>query len=202
MPRSIAKQSGWDDYKINHPTNLIALHPDDHVSIHKNRGDKYVSDTFMTIAGFSNKGKNNGMYGKSPWSKGQKMDATSIRKTQAGAKLWRDNGGMDETYCNKISNTMEGVKKTTEHAMNIANAIKGDKHHSFNGYYHTPYGKLSASTQIEDRIPNQLVRRWCKNPDKCVTIYSYSQNSFLQSLGGDIIGKTFREIGFWFEEIK
>lgn len=202
MPRSVAKQKGWDGYKINHPKNLIALHPDDHASIHKCRGDKYISDTFMLVAGFSNRGENNGMYGVVPWNKGLPMPKNISDALAEGAATWRDNGGMDEAYCNKISQTMTGVKKTDEHAKHIADAIKGEKHHSFNGYYHTPFGKLSASTQIEDKVPNQLVRRWCTNADKCVTIYSYTQNKFLQSLGDNVIGKTFREIGFWYEEIR
>lgn len=36
-----------DDPRIHHPSNLIALHPDDHVSIHRNRGDKFVSEHFI-----------------------------------------------------------------------------------------------------------------------------------------------------------
>lgn len=38
------------DPRINHPRNLIALHPDDHVSIHKLRGDKFVTKSFVSIA--------------------------------------------------------------------------------------------------------------------------------------------------------
>ena len=37
-----------DDTAIHHPKNLIALHPDDHASIHKCRGDKDLSPTFIT----------------------------------------------------------------------------------------------------------------------------------------------------------
>lgn len=38
-----------NDPAINHPRNLIALHPDDHVTIHKCRGDKFVNGATLTI---------------------------------------------------------------------------------------------------------------------------------------------------------
>ena len=51
-PRCLCKQEGWTDEQINHPRNLIALHPDDHISIHRNRGDKFVSEYFIwNVAG-------------------------------------------------------------------------------------------------------------------------------------------------------
>lgn len=31
-----------NDFRIHHPRNLIALHPDDHISIHRCRGDAFV----------------------------------------------------------------------------------------------------------------------------------------------------------------
>jgi hypothetical protein len=65
VPKSVAKNKGWDDYKINHPKNLVALHSDDHISIHKNRGDKYVNGMVrLTVTMFQK--------GNIPWSKGKK----------------------------------------------------------------------------------------------------------------------------------
>lgn len=55
-PRSIAKQQGWGDAKINHPKNLVALHPDDHISIHKNRGDHFIHSNFLQLIGFNKNG--------------------------------------------------------------------------------------------------------------------------------------------------
>ena len=36
----------------DHPRNLIALHPDDHKTIHKLRGDTWVTDSFLNIMGY------------------------------------------------------------------------------------------------------------------------------------------------------
>lgn len=38
-PKSICLLDGWDENRIHSPSNLIGLHPDDHESIHKLRGD-------------------------------------------------------------------------------------------------------------------------------------------------------------------
>ena len=38
-PRYVCKQQGIKIDEMNHPSNLITLHPDDHVSIHRHRGD-------------------------------------------------------------------------------------------------------------------------------------------------------------------
>ena len=45
-PRSLMR----DDNDVHHPTNLIALHVDDHVTIHKCRGDKPIGN-FICVAG-------------------------------------------------------------------------------------------------------------------------------------------------------
>jgi len=45
-----------NDPSINHPSNLIALHPDDHYSIHRCRGDKYVNG-FLSVGGARKRNK-------------------------------------------------------------------------------------------------------------------------------------------------
>jgi len=48
-PKSLFKDK--DDPRMHHPRNLIALHPDDHISIHKLRGDSWLQGKFLLIAG-------------------------------------------------------------------------------------------------------------------------------------------------------
>jgi hypothetical protein len=146
-------------------------------------------------------GENNPMFGVSPWNKGISPESHVLEAMKRGAADWRAAGGINDEYKNKISQSLLGVPKSKEHNANMTLAKKGVRSHHFSGYYHTPFGKLSASTEIEDVIPNQLVRRWCKNPDKIIHISSFSQNTFLQSLGTSIVGKTFRDIGFWYEPL-
>lgn len=63
VPQSVAKNKGWTEKQINSPKNLIALHPDDHISIHLNRGDTYMNGCWITTKS-DQYGKNNPFYGK------------------------------------------------------------------------------------------------------------------------------------------
>lgn len=84
------------------------------------------------------------------------------------------------------------------------NHFRGENSNLFKGWYHTPFGKFASSYEAEIAINNQItdssIQNWCKqrchNP---ISKISYVQSKYLQTLGDDIIGKTFHEIGFWFE---
>ena len=148
-------------------------------------------------------GVNNPMYNRVPWNKGKSgyLSEEALANIEAGRKEWYDNGGMTDEYINKISKTLKGRPKPKGFGGKVSESISGDKHWSFKGYYHTPEGKLSSSTTLNGIIPNQLVRRWCKNPNKIITKACYIQVPYLQTLGGEIIGKTFKGIGFFYEEL-
>jgi hypothetical protein len=147
-------------------------------------------------------GSKNGMYGKTPWNKGKTryLSDNAKERIRAGQQRWRDAGGASDMYKEKISKSLKGRKKPEEFGRKLSQSIKGKNHWSFKGYYCTPFGKLTSSTEAEDIVPNQLVRRWCKNPDKKITIQGFSQSVYLQSLGSEIIGKTYRDVGFYFED--
>jgi hypothetical protein len=148
----------------------------------------------------SKRGKNNPAYGKVPWNKGKSGYLTEEAKQRIaiGAQQWRDSGGMNEVYREKISKSLKGRKKPAGFGDKLSAAVKGEKHWSYNGRYHTPHGDYPNSTAIEDIVPNQLVRKWCKSPDKAITKSQYAQVKYLQTYGRSVIGKTFREIGFFF----
>lgn len=140
VPRSVGKQNGWSDYKINHPNNLIALHPEDHVSIHKCRGDKYLSKGFLKILGNSGFGENNSMYGKTH-SKETKM---KMSKSRTGDK----NGMYGKTHSkesrDKISefrqqhvgwnHNDETINKMSDSAKSIGAYMKENNKSRTNGF--------------------------------------------------------------------
>ena len=170
----------------------------------KNTNRNITARQFQIIKEANSKsmsGKNNPSFGKDPWNKGIKSSPHIIKAAREGAKRWRDNGGMSQEYKNKISKALKGRKKPDGFGEKLSKAISGKNHYRFKGYYHTPHGKLTASTEIEDIIPNHLVRRWCKNSSKIISRSSYSQSDYLQSYGPDIIGLTFEELGFYYEPI-
>ena len=149
----------------------------------------------------SKQGKNNPMYQQPAWNRGISTPMAVMENAWKGAKDWRNTGGMTAEYKSKISKALKGRAKPPGFGQKVSAANKGNHHWSFNGWYHTPFGSYPNSTAIEDKIPNQLVRKWCKNPDKIISIHSYNQNEYLKSLGKFVIGKTYRAIGFYFEAI-
>ena len=85
----------------------------------------------------------------------------------------------------------------TKHKMSIG--MSGEKHPKFKGYYRTPFGKLSHVFGIKDytdMISPMSIYRWCKNPDKKITRHMIGNSKYLSEY---MFGKTFRDVGFWFE---
>ena len=74
----------------------------------------------------------------------------------------------------------------------------GMNHSLFRGFYHTPFGILIQSTKNNLCISGSSIKKWCKNPDKIISPISVGKSSYLTE---NMIGKTYREIGFWFEPI-
>lgn len=72
----------------------------------------------------------------------------------------------------------------------------------FSGYYHTPFGRLESTYEISkytNDITGATLRKWCKkysNKKICKNATSHSKY-----LTEDMLGKTYRELGFWFEPI-
>ena len=102
------------DPKIHHPSNLIALYPDDHYTIHKCRGDTYITKKFVTsITGqkLSLKTKQRMRKPKS------KEHCENIRKARLGTTL------KQETK-DKISIAHEGMKLSAETKRKISEEVK------------------------------------------------------------------------------
>lgn len=121
----------------------------------------------------------------------------NISKSQIGVKR----KPFSNTHKNNISKSKMGSKYniTYENKLNMSKKKKGQNSHWFNGFYKTPNGIFNNSYCIDNLSPVTL-RNWCKNNNKKINIKSYNQSTYLQSLGDkdEIIGKTFKEIGFDF----
>lgn len=155
----------------HHPKNLIALHPDDHFTIHKLRGDRYINTGFLTIT--NQHGVNNPFYNK------HHSDKT-------------------KQYLRTINLGRKHTKMTKQ---KISESSLGKHHHYFTGIYHTPYGPFESALQAGRNlgISQQSIINWCKkNNNKIISTKSVSRSSFLQK---DHIGKSFNDIGFGFELI-
>jgi hypothetical protein len=254
VPKAIAKQQGWSDERINHPKNLIALHPDDHHSIHLNRRDVCAQNGFLKIVGLNSpSGKNASMYGKkhsketkkkmSEWhtgrtrSKETKKKMSECQKGEKGywygkkfteehkRKISEGNKGriLSEENKQKLLEANLGKKLTEEHKRKISESNKekrigeknpfygkihseetkrklsGKNNYKFSGYYTTPFGIFTASTQ-QSILSSSTLINWCKNNTKIINKRIYSKSKYLNEIfDNSIIGKTFADIGFSFK---
>lgn len=74
----------------------------------------------------------------------------------------------------------------------------GGKSSAFKGYYITPFGRFMTVKEIQQNvlvIDPATVYKWCKNSGTHITKNMVGNSRFLTL---DMIGKTFRDIGFYF----
>jgi len=92
-------------------------------------------------------------------------------------------------------------KHTQNELKKMSESHLGEKNYKFIGYYVTPFGKYpSIKRDIHPLCPDPgTIRRWCKDVNRIISASAYRQNMYLNSLNENIIGKTFKNIGFWFE---
>ena len=200
-PRCICKLAGWSDEQINHPRNLIVLHPDDHYSCHRLRGDVCASGNFLKIAGLNQLGDNHPRRGKIGSFKG-KQHSTETKKKMSLSATGRKCSDSVRANMSKVkkgkNHPMYGKTQSSTTKQRRYDSSAGENHPNFKGWYHTPFGSFSGSTQ-QNIIGDSLLVKYCKNSKTIISRIRYSQSSYLQSLGEHIIGKSFNEIGFWFE---
>ena len=101
-------------------------------------------------------------------------------------------------------NHMFGSRHSDESKLKISNSLSGkyvaENNSRFNGYYVTPYGRFATIKEIANNIKNiskGTVYNWCKNSDTIITNNMVGVSKFLTS---DMVGKTFRAIGFYMEQ--
>lgn len=78
-------------------------------------------------------------------------------------------------------------------------SVSGENSGRFQGYYYTPWGIFPSSSQAQKSniyLSSNTINTWCKYSDKI--IMRLGKSTYLQSIGLSIIGKTYREIGFYF----
>lgn len=76
---------------------------------------------------------------------------------------------------------------------------RGINHPSFVGYYITPWGIFTCiklATVVG--ASKKSINNWCRNVNTVVTCRSYSHSKYLKSLSENPVGKTFKDLGFYF----
>jgi hypothetical protein len=141
-------------------------------------------NTYVKCYVLDHSGEKNPMYGKPAPNRGKKHKPETIEKMLAA---------------HQANPTWQGKHLSDEHKNRIALGQQGAKHRRFKGLYHTPYGVFESSRLAEHpQISYKAVQKWCQNSEKKISLSSINQSPFLSE---DCCGKTFKEIGFWFEPV-
>jgi len=97
-----------------------------------------------------------------------------------------------------------GQERSAEYRKNISKAKIGSRNPLFKGWcIHngTKYTPVELSKHLGHKITRGCCDKWCKNNNSVISIYTYINSHYLQSLGPSesLIGKTFEQLGFSFE---
>jgi len=124
-------------------------------------------------------------------------------KTMIGDSHWNYGKHHSQETKKKMSISLTGHKsyiRTTEWINNKSISNKGKYNPQFTGYYITPWGKFETANG-NGIISNSTTNIWCKNQNMSINNRMLSKSKYLQSLNENPVKKTFKEIGFSFEEI-
>ncbi len=133
---------------------------------------------------YDHAGEKNPMFGKPAPNKGKKHKPETIQKM-------KNSHNKNPTWL--------GKHLSDSHKQNIAKNQIGAKHKKFKGLYHTPFGIFESSRLANHPlISYKAIQEWCKRSDKIISSRRVSKSPYLNK---SHIGKTFKEIGFWFENI-
>jgi hypothetical protein len=115
----------------------------------------------------------------------------NIGKGQLGLKR------SDETR-EKMSKSQKGKIVSNETKDKISEKMSGINHHKHKYFYSTPIGIFdSASSLIDMGISREKMKTWCIKCDRKISLRVYRNSIFLQTnFFNNIVGKTYREIGF------
>ncbi len=185
-----------DDLRIHHPRNLIALHPDDHVTIHVLRGDKQLSAPFLTSV--VNRIVSNESCKKMSIAQKKRFINRPV-SNETISKMIASRQNVSDITREKMSISAKKRKATAETKQKISIIQTGTGNSRFKGYYITPWGKFaSLDAAALDTVSRFSINSWCKNNTRIIRKQAIWQCAYLSD---NDCGKTFDELGFAFEHI-
>lgn len=128
-----------------------------------------------------------------------------MRKIMTGRSCpWNDAVNKDPEKIRKTVEKTRGMKRTKETCENISNALigkyVGEDNPHFKGYWITPFGRfvsLDEASETSD-LSTGCIRKRCLKNDNVVSLCSMSKD---KKLTNDMLGKSWKELGYSFEAV-
>ena len=99
-----------------------------------------------------------------------------------------------------------GSKRQADKIRGVKNSAKGVPHKgtsnkNWRGYFHTPNGRFTTANEAAEANDCSVMTAYdrCHHRDR--TISKHATSTWMK-LGKDTIGKSYRDLGWWFEEKK
>lgn len=109
-----------------------------------------------------------------------------------------------KTHSAETKDRLREVATGRKQSQDAKDAVTGENNGRFAGYYHTPWGIFPSTSQAQkacaDIMLSAAIQRICTNPDMEIQKTALSRSKYLsQKHDETVIGKTYRDLGFWFE---
>ena len=169
-----------------------------------NFGRTYTKEQIERIS-ISHKGDKNGMYGKN--HSNETKNKISMIKTELYKTSKHPMSGKTHSTSTKMKmSTSASNRIVTDKTRVIMSkgARRGKEHHNYSGCYKTPIGYFYSMVDTMKKLntSKKTIMKWCRTEnDKVISNIIFSLSKFLQSIGTreEIVGKTFKELGFGFK---
>lgn len=108
---------------------------------------------------------------------------------------------VDKEFINRNDTYNIAIGGNGGHTGNYKFGTHGHMNSSFGGLLYTPTGIYESSLEAEKFINmnRTTILKLCKNNESIITKEQISRNRYLYSLKESPVGKTYKELGFYFE---
>lgn len=129
------------------------------------------------------------------------VEALKGKKASVVTRLKQSRAQKGKKRSEAFKENLRNREYTVQHRQRISDAQRGEGNNNHKGWYHTPLD-IFPSLEGQSKITPKTLKRWCCDNNRIITKRSYLQSKYLQELGKNIVGKTFKEVGFRFEPRK
>lgn len=134
--------------------------------------------------------------GPKNWTEDGKKRLSELAKARIGEK----NAFYGKSHSQDVRKLLSQKAKNRVITQEFRDKHTGKNSSRYIGEYHTPWGIFPSSSLAQkshEYLLSATIHRWCLNPD--IKILRLGKSKYLRSVGESCVGKTYRDLGFWFE---